>query len=54
MKTEKLYERYYDNPDREPENYLGEFRTIHQLREDFYVDDDYILYEHIKYEKSYK
>ena len=39
MKTEKLYERYYDNPDREPENYLGEFRTIHQLREDFYVDD---------------
>jgi hypothetical protein len=39
MGSFKLYERYYDNPNRKPENYLGEFYNIHQLRDDCYVDD---------------
>lgn len=42
MKTIKLYSMYYDNKDLGNNglgDYLGEFRHVRQLREDFYVDD---------------
>lgn len=39
MESETLYARYYDNPNRKPENYLGEFYRVYQLREDCYIDD---------------
>ena len=42
METVKLYSMYYDNKDLGNNglgDYLGEFRHVRQLREDFYVDD---------------
>ena len=42
METVKLYSMYYDNKDLGNNglgDYLGEFRRVRQLREDFYVDD---------------
>ena len=42
MKITKLYSMYYDNKDLGNNglgDYLGEFRHVKQLREDFYVDD---------------
>ncbi len=42
METIKLYSMYYDNKDLGNSglgDYLGEFRHVRQLREDFYVDD---------------
>ncbi len=42
MEVSKLYSMYYDNKSLGNEglgDYLGEFRLVRQLREDFYVDD---------------
>lgn len=42
METTKLYSVYYDSKDYGNEglgDYLGEFKKVKQLREDFYVDD---------------
>ena len=42
METTKLYSMYYDNKELGNKglgDYLGEFRHVRQLREDFYVDD---------------
>ena len=42
METTKLYSMYYDNKELGNNglgDYLGEFRHVRQLREDFYVDD---------------
>jgi ribosomal protein S27AE len=42
METVKLYSMYYDDKTKGNNgfgDYLGEFRHVKQLREDFYVDD---------------
>ena len=42
MKTIKLHSMYYDNKtlgNNGLGDYIGEFRRVRQLREDFYVDD---------------
>ena len=35
----KIYERIYDNHNKEPEGFLGEFEKIQQIQEDAWVDD---------------
>jgi hypothetical protein len=36
------------------EDYFFEFYSNERMDEDYYIDDDFILYEHISYEKCYK
>lgn len=41
--------------DENKKDYFIEFYVDSRMdMEDFYIDDDYVLYEHIEYEKSYK
>lgn len=56
----ECYKRFMDEyeccfDDRNKQSYFIEFYVDSRMDDDdFYVDDDYVLYEHIEYEKSYK
>lgn len=46
------YESCFDN-DYKKDYFVDFYMNARMDVEDFYIDDDYVLYEHIEYEKSY-